>query len=252
MMEGASDTSSSIIIAAIQAFVKWPEIQRKAWKEIDAVVGDNRSPVWADYEQLPYCAATVKEAMRWRPVVPLAFPHALTEDGKLDRPCEHLVLTVLDWIDGYKLPKGTIVFINAWGLHHDERRFPNPDIFDPDHFKGVTTLAPVLAAAVDENERDHYGYGSGRRLCPGIHLAERNLFLAISKLLWGLKFSAGVDESGGTIEPDTNPRTGYSEGFLVCAKPFKCKIEVRSEAKRRTIDREYAEAKADIFSRFDA
>lgn len=82
-MEGASDTSSSIIIAAIQAFVKWPEVQRRAWKEIDAVVGDNRSPVWGDYDRLPYCAATVKEAMRWRPVVPLAFPHALTEDGKV-------------------------------------------------------------------------------------------------------------------------------------------------------------------------
>lgn len=162
------------------------------------------------------------------------------------------MLTGSDWIDGYKLPKGTIVFINAWGLHHDERRFPNPDVFDPDHFKGVTTLAPVLAAAVDENERDHYGYGSGRRLCPGIHLAERNLFLAISKLLWGLKFSPGVDEAGNIVEPDTDPQTGYSEGFLVCAKPFKCKIEARSEAKRQTIDREYAEAKADIFSRFEA
>lgn len=115
----------------------------------------------------------------------------------------------------------------------------------------MTTLAPVLAAAVDENERDHYGYGSGRRLCPGIHLAERNLFLAISKLLWGLKFSAGVNDAGKIVEPDTDPRTGYSEGFLVCAKPFKCNIEARSEAKSATIEKEYAAAKADIFSRFE-
>jgi len=82
MMEGASDTSSSIITAAIQAFCKWPEVQKKAWSEIDAVIGEDRSPTWQDYENLPYIAATVKEAMRWRPVVPLAFPHALTEDGK--------------------------------------------------------------------------------------------------------------------------------------------------------------------------
>lgn len=252
MMEGASDTSSSIILAAMQAFVKWPEVQEKAWKEIDAVVGDDRSPVWDDYEKLPYCAATVKEAMRWRPVVPLAFPHALTEDGKEVLCLMSLtVLTITDWIDGYKLPKNTIVFINAWGLHHDEKRFPSPDIFDPDHFKGVTTLAPVLAAAVDENDRDHYGYGSGRRLCPGIHLAERNLFLAISKMLWGLKFSAPLDEAGKVIEPDTDPRTGYSEGFLVCAKPFKCRIEARSEAKKAVIDKEFAAAKAEIFSRFE-
>lgn len=162
------------------------------------------------------------------------------------------VLIILDWIDGYKLPKGSIVFINAWGLHHDEKRYPNPDVFDPDHYKGVTSLAPVLAAATDENERDHYGYGSGRRLCPGIHLAERNLFLAISKLLWAFEFSPGTDDSGKTLELDTDPRTGYSEGFLVCAKPFPCQIEVRSDARRRTIDREYAGAKKDVFSRFEA
>lgn len=164
---------------------------------------------------------------------------------------ERELLTCLDWIDGYKIPKGSIVFINAWGLHHDDQRYPNPDVFDPDHYEGVTTLASVLAAATDENERDHYGYGSGRRLCPGIHLAERNLFLAISKLLWGLKFSAGTDADGKTVEPDIDPRTGYSEGFLVCAKPFACKIEVRSEARRKTIEREYDEAKKDIFSRFE-
>lgn len=129
-------------------------------------------------------------------------------------------------------------------MHHDEQRFPNPDVFDPDHFKGVTALAPVLAAATDENERDHYGYGSGRRLCPGIHLAERNLFLAMAKLLWAFKFSAGG-------ELDIDPRTGYSEGFLVCAKPFPCDIEVRSEARRKTIDREFAEAKKNVFSQFE-
>lgn len=162
------------------------------------------------------------------------------------------VLTMSDWIDGYKLPKGSIVFINAWGLHHDEKRYPNPDVFDPDHYKGVTALAPVLAAATDENERDHYGYGSGRRLCPGIHLAERNLFLAMSKLLWAFEFSPVADESGTKVELDTNPQTGYSEGFLVCAKPFLCKIEVRSEARRRTIDKEFAGARRDIFSRFEA
>ena len=78
-MEGASATSSSIVLAAIEAFVKWPEVMKKAQSEIDKVMGEDRSPVWDDYGQLPYVAATVKEAMRWRPVVPLAFPHAVDE-----------------------------------------------------------------------------------------------------------------------------------------------------------------------------
>ena len=161
-----------------------------------------------------------------------------------------LLIPRTDWIDGYFLPKGTIVFINAWGLHHDSARYPNPDTFDPDHYKGVTSLAPVLAAATDENTRDHYGYGSGRRLCPGIHLAERNLFLAIAKLLWAFRFLTGVDTNGNKLEVDTNPQTGYSEGFLVCAKNFPCKMEVRSDARRKTIEREYQDAQR-IFERFE-
>lgn len=79
MMEGGSDTSSAIIIAFIHAMTKWSEVMKKAQKEIDRVVGEDRTPGWEDYEKLPYVAATVKEAMRWRPVVPLAFPHCLAE-----------------------------------------------------------------------------------------------------------------------------------------------------------------------------
>lgn len=79
LMEGGSDTTSSSIISFIQAITRWPEVQRKAQAEIDAVIGEDRSPVWSDYEKLPYVAATVKEALRWRPVVPLAFPHAAAE-----------------------------------------------------------------------------------------------------------------------------------------------------------------------------
>ena len=85
MMEGGSDTSSSIIIAFLHAMTKWPGVQKKAQKEIDAVVGEDRSPLWSDYDKLPYVTACVKEAMRWRPVAPLAFPHALAE-GKFPIP----------------------------------------------------------------------------------------------------------------------------------------------------------------------
>lgn len=79
MMEGGSDTSSSIIIACIQVLTKWPEVQKKAQAEIDAVIGEDRSPLWSKYTKLPYVAAVVKEAMRWRPVTPLSFPHCLDE-----------------------------------------------------------------------------------------------------------------------------------------------------------------------------
>ncbi|KAE8371336.1 cytochrome P450 [Aspergillus bertholletiae] len=236
LMEGGSDTTSSLVLAFIHAMTKWGQVLEKAQKEIDSVVGEDRTPVWSDYAQLPYVATIVKEVQRWRPVVPLAFPHAAAED---------------DWIDGYFIPKDTTVIINSWGMHHDEKRFPNPDTFDPDHYKGQTALAPELAAAADYENRDHYGYGSGRRICPGIHLAERNLFLAIAKLIWAFSIEPSLNDGGQPIEYDFRPETGYSEGFLVCVKDFPCVIKPRSEARRATIMKELEVAQRDVFSRFD-
>lgn len=90
LTEGGSDTTASIVTAFVQAMAACPDVQRIAQAEIDAVVDEDRSPTWNDYKQLPYVAQCVKETMRWRPVTPLAFPHALADD---------------DWVDGMFLPK---------------------------------------------------------------------------------------------------------------------------------------------------
>jgi len=79
LMEGGSDTSSSIIIAFIHAMTKYSHVLKKAQQEIDGIMGEERTPLWSDYKKLPYVATIVKEAMRWRPVVPLAFPHSAAE-----------------------------------------------------------------------------------------------------------------------------------------------------------------------------
>lgn len=79
LMEGGSDTSSSLTIAIVQALIENPEVQRKAHEEIDRVVGHSRSPVWEDMKDLPYINMIVKEGHRWRPILPLCFPHALGE-----------------------------------------------------------------------------------------------------------------------------------------------------------------------------
>lgn len=48
-----------------------------------------------------------------------------------------------------------------------------------------------------------------------MHLAERNLFLEISKLLWGFSINPGKDDNRLMLESDVTSETGYSEGFLV-------------------------------------
>ena len=98
-------------------------------------------------------------------------------------------------------------------MHHGAKRFPNSRVFDADHYREETKLASELAAAADYDRRDHYGYGSGRRLSWNPS-RRTHLFLAIAKLLiWAFSIEPGLDEKGNPIEPDFNPLTGYSEGF---------------------------------------
>ena len=272
LMEGGSDTSSSLILAIVQAMIHHPEVQRKAQEEIDEVVGAGRSPQWLDLERLPYINMIVKEGHRWRPILPLCFPHALGE-GKQANPRTKIApafspatMDLLslkpsippdvdgapdDWVDGKFLPKGTTIIINTWGMHMDPHTYSNPTVFIPERFANHTKLAPEYAAG-DWKERDHYGYGAGRRICPGMHLAERNMFLSVAKLLWAFRFENAMRVDGGGEEVnEMDPVEGYQQGFLYCAKPYGCKPIVRSEKHRATILREFEDAEKNVFSRFE-
>lgn len=50
--------------------ILYPEVAQKAQAEIDAVVGQDRLPSFADRERLPYINALVLEVMRWYSVTP--------------------------------------------------------------------------------------------------------------------------------------------------------------------------------------
>lgn len=152
-----------------------------------------------------------------------------------------------DWYKGMLLPKGSTVIINVWGLHMDPTTWSNPAEFQPERYENHPFLAPEYAASRDWTKRDHYGYGAGRRICPGIHLAERNLLIGTAQLLWAFDFREKKDGVN-----DSSPLTGYSEGFLHCANSFDCAIEPRSEKHAETIMREYSEAQQEVFSQYDA
>lgn len=79
--------------------LKYPEVQAKAQAELDAVLGKNQLPSYADEDSLPYITAVAKEVLRWQPALPLGVPHFLTED---------------DVYNGYTIPSGSIVLANSW------------------------------------------------------------------------------------------------------------------------------------------
>jgi cytochrome P450 len=57
----------SLFLAALL----YPDIQKRAQEELDAVTGRERLPTFEDQPRLPFVDAVCKEVMRWRPVAPL-------------------------------------------------------------------------------------------------------------------------------------------------------------------------------------
>jgi hypothetical protein len=110
--------------------VLYPEVQRKAQAEIDALVGKDRLPDFSDRPLLPYVSAVLEEALRWHPVVPLGTRHnsscarlhifdiAFIFIFYLFSPSWPLAiphkLTTDDWYEGWFLPAGTLVIGNSW------------------------------------------------------------------------------------------------------------------------------------------
>lgn len=91
--------------------VCYPEVQEKARKELDAVIGPGRMPTFEDRARLPYIAAIVKECLRWLPVAPMGFPHVPLEDEEYN---------------GFFIPAGSVIMANIWCVPSRSRTFTMP------------------------------------------------------------------------------------------------------------------------------
>ncbi|KAK7022937.1 hypothetical protein VNI00_016827 [Paramarasmius palmivorus] len=126
MYEAGTDTTVVASHTFILMMICYPEIQRKGQEELDRVVGPDRLPTYDDGGNLPYVCAIINEVMRYQPVNPLA------TDGLA--AIAHLV-TEEDEYKGYRIPKGSVVFGNAWEILRDEETYgPRTDTFDPSRF----------------------------------------------------------------------------------------------------------------------
>ena len=118
-----------------------------------------------------------------RPLAPLSVPHLASRDG---------------YLRGYTVPKGALILTNIWAIHHDERRWPEPEKFFPERHidsDGKFSKSPNWM---------HFNVGG--RSCLGQQLANMELFLTTVTLFQRFHFSLPPGE-----EPDMD---GFSEVVL--------------------------------------
>lgn len=230
LLEAGSDTTSSTLYAFVQAMLLYPEAQRAAQAEIDRVVGHGRLPTMDDEANLPFIRGCVKETLRWMPTTILgAVPHAATKQ---------------DTYMGYTIPAGAGVMNNVWTINMDPNRFRHPRKFDPSRYLSDTQSLAESAANSDGTKRDQFTFGAGRRICPGIHVAERSLFLGISRLVAAFNFLPIINER--TKEPVLPDQEKLTQGFVCMPEEFQVQIVPRSADKAELVRREWKEAESSL------
>ncbi|CAH8273082.1 unnamed protein product [Arabidopsis lyrata] len=163
MVVGGTDTTTNTIEFAMAQLIRNPELMKRAQQELDEVVGKDNIVEESHITRLPFLSAIMKETLRLYPTTPLLVPH---------RPSE----TAL--VGGYTIPKNTKIFINVWGIQRDPNVWENPTEFLPERF--------LDKKSCDFTGTDHsfLPFGSGRRICVGVALAERMVLYTLATLLY--------------------------------------------------------------------
>ncbi|KAG1850810.1 cytochrome P450 [Suillus subalutaceus] len=200
-----ADTASLVqttvgITAAIMAAACHPLAQAKVHEELDMIIGSDRAPTFKDSSSLPQLHAFLLEALRWRPVIPIGFPHRATRD--------------IIW-QGYRIPEGATVYGCHWAICRDPIAFPDPEKFDPQRW--------LDSEGRLKDGMKSFTFGFGRRVCPGRHLAENSMYIGLALLFWSFR----IDQRS-----DAPINTQASDSVVSRAAPFEIDVIPRIEVAR--------------------
>ncbi|KAI8065891.1 cytochrome P450 [Gongronella butleri] len=214
LIVGGADTIAVSMRWALAILVHHPDVQERVYQEIQAFVSTHhRLPNFAtDRDAFPFMISCQRECMRFRPTVPFSVPHRVTKDFVYN---------------GFAFNKDDILLTNMYQMHRRSPLHDKPDFFIPDRF--LDTAKTMHASANgDVERRDHYNFGWGRRICPGIYLAESEMFHAWVQLFSRCTVEPGLDEQGRVQLPDLGDFE--DDGVVISPMPFTVRFIPRANA----------------------
>lgn len=198
-----TDTSAATIVWTMTELMRNPRVMHLVQNEVRGVVGNRGKVDESDLQNLPYLKLVINESFRVHPPAPLLVPRETTE------PCT---------VDGYDIPAGTRVFVNALAIGRDPASWSDPEEFRPERF---------LNREVDfeGSSFDFIPFGIGRRSCPGAGFAVAVVELALANLLycfdWELPGGAGAEEALD-MEAAIGITAHKKKPLRLVAKPYTC------------------------------
>lgn len=162
---GATDTTATTVEWLMAELLSHPEAMKKVYEELNEVVGPNNSVEEFHLSKLTYMNAVIKETLRLHPPLPFLLPRFPSKSTT---------------IGGYSIPKGTKIFLNVWAIQRDPSVWENPNEFVPERFLSGE------GSQVQFSSGNNFGFipfGSGRRICAGVPLAERIVIYILASFL---------------------------------------------------------------------
>ncbi|KDP25502.1 hypothetical protein JCGZ_20658 [Jatropha curcas] len=162
LLSASTDTSSTTIEWTMAELIRNPECMKKVKEEITKKLTQQIITIKESHiPQLPYLQACVKETLRLHPPGPFLLPHRATDTCQLMN---------------YTIPKNSQVLVNFWAIGRDPTNWENPSVFNPERFLD-------LNLDFKGNDFGFIPFGSGRRICPGLPMAAKQVPLIIASLV---------------------------------------------------------------------
>jgi cytochrome P450 len=165
-----ADTTATTLTATMFFLMKHPSVRSKLEREIRGLLpcttidGTSKPPRASEVLQLPYLDAVIKESMRLFPIIVSGLDRIVPAGGRT--------------IAGTFLPAGTVVACHPESLHRDRDLFgADAQVFNPNRW---------LDADKERSSKMNQaflGFGKGKRICPGRHIALLEMKKVIPLLL---------------------------------------------------------------------
>ncbi|XP_076100718.1 cytochrome P450 2C29-like isoform X1 [Mytilus galloprovincialis] len=196
MLAAGTDTTATTLHWSFKWMIQYPDVQKRCQEEITKEVGPGRMVRLSDRRHLSYTEATLMEIQRLSNTSILSLPHVAVCDTT---------------INGFKIPKNTIIMSSLISVHLDETIWKNPKEFNPGRFLNESN--DII------NKEYLIPFSIGPRICPGESLARSELFLIFSNLLHRFEFSK--------VDPDDILSFEGVSTVTTSPSPYRLKAEPR-------------------------
>ncbi|XDG01693.1 hypothetical protein ABKA04_001308 [Annulohypoxylon sp. FPYF3050] len=181
-LPGAGDTTKTALTAVFFYLSRNPACYKKLADEIRSTFKTGDDISGQALAGCQYLRACIDEAMRLSPPAPgVLWREHLPADG--NQPFI---------VDGHVIPRGTIVGVNVYSIHHNEEYFPDPFSYHPERWLDES-LAPEQKKLM---RQAFIPFALGQRGCPGKAMAYLEISLAVAKALWHFDFCQAAGDIG--------------------------------------------------------